>query len=144
MCSAFVSSRAVECTYVRSSANARSSPAQSPVRIASKRRSSALSTSAATPVVSVATGGVMTFSFSFCLDRRRGGGSTRGPASRDHVLAEHLDRSQRLLVRNGLRLHDQDDLVDAGFLVELHALDAAVGIAGDDDAALAERVGIHL
>src|SRR5205814_7295865 len=142
MCSAFVSSRAVECTYVRSSASARSSAAQSPLRIASKRRSSALSTSAATPVVSVATGGVMTLSFS--NSSRDGARPRAGAARRDHVLAEHLDRLQRALVRNGLRLHDQNDLVDARFLVEPHALDAAVRIAGDDDAALAERVGIHL
>src|SRR5437867_9241190 len=142
MCSAFVSSRAVECTYVRSSASARSSAAQSPLRIASKRRSSALSTSAATPVVSVATGGVITLSLS--LDSRGDGGGAPGAARRDHVLAEHLDRLERALVRNRLRLHDEDDLVDPGLLVEPHALDAAVRIAGDDDAALAQGVGIHL
>src|SRR5262249_38853657 len=54
MCSAFDSSRAVEWTYVRSSASAASSAAQSPRRIASKRRSSARSTSASIPVSSVA------------------------------------------------------------------------------------------
>src|SRR5438093_8311782 len=142
MCSAFVSSRAVECTYVRSSASARSSPAQSPLRTASKRRSSALTTPAAPLVASVATGGVVPLSFS--NSSRDGARARAGAARRDHVLAEHLDRLQRALVRNGLRLHDQNDLVDARFLVEPHALDAAVRIAGDDDAALAERVGIHL
>ena len=47
-------------------------------------------------------------------------------------------------MRDRLGLGDQDDLVDPGLLVELHALDAAVRIAGEDDAAVAERVGIHL
>jgi hypothetical protein len=50
MCSAFDSCRAVECTYTRSSASVASSAAQSPRRIASKRRSSARSTSASVAV----------------------------------------------------------------------------------------------
>src|SRR5207244_4054510 len=35
-------------------------------------------------------------------------------------------------------------LIDPGLLVEPHTLDAAIRIAGDDDAALAQGVRIHL
>src|SRR5262245_7169403 len=65
-----------------------------------------------------------------------------GAARRNDVLAEHLDRLQRAVVRNGLRLRDQDDLIDSGLLVELSAPDAAVGVTGDDDAPVAQGVGV--
>jgi len=50
----------------------------------------------------------------------------------------------RALVRDRLGLRDQDDLIDPGFLVELNSFDAAVRVAGDDDAAVAQGVRIHL
>src|SRR5206468_1027883 len=74
-------------------------------------------------------------------DRRGSGASAvRG----NDVLAEHLDGRERALVRDGLGLRDQDDLIDAGLLVQLYAADAAVRVAGDDDAAVAQGVGVHL
>src|SRR5262244_3073125 len=43
--------------------------------------------------------------------RGHGPGARRGPARRDHVLAEHLDGAHGPLVGDRLGLHDRDDLV---------------------------------
>src|SRR5262249_19943633 len=52
-------------------------------------------------------------------------GARLGAARRDHVLAEHLDRAHRALVRDGLRLHDPDHLVYARLLASTHPTGSA-------------------
>src|SRR5262245_64647253 len=111
--------------------------------MASKRRSSARRTSASVPLSSLtAVAMALSLRSAHTAVRSHAGqnGSRLGPAARrDDVLAKHLDGGERPVVGNGLGLGDENDLVDAGLLVEPQPLDAAVGIASDDDAAVAER-----
>src|SRR5262245_18840687 len=102
--------------------------------MASKRRSSARRTSASVPFSSLTA---VAMAPSLASHSRQGRLRLGSTARRDDVLAEHLDGGQRPLVRDGFRLGDEDDLIHAGLLVELHPLDAAVRVTGDDDAAVA-------
>ena len=56
--------------------------------------------------------------------------------------AIQLDGLHHLVVGDGLRLHDQHDLVDADVFVHLDGLDAAFRVAGDDHAPVGQHVGV--
>lgn len=53
---------------------------------------------------------------------------------RDHLFSVEFDGFHHLLVGYGLRLHDQHDLIDTDVLIGLDGLDAALRVAGYDDA----------
>ena len=58
------------------------------------------------------------------------------------MFAEHFDRFHYFGVSDGFGGHQELELVDAGSFMEFGGLDAAFGIAGDDNAALRQSVGV--
>src|SRR5262245_51784087 len=53
------------------------------------------------------------------------------PEARDDLASEQLDRLQHGLVRDGVRVHETEQEVDAGLLVATAHFEAVVGCADD-------------
>src|SRR5262245_27001898 len=73
----------------------------------------------------------------------------RLPEAGDDLLREELDRAHHLLVRNAVRLHEADHVIEAGSGVALDLADAVVDVADDHHVLLVEvlegaLVALHL
>ena len=60
------------------------------------------------------------------------------------MLAEHFDGFHDFGVSDGFGGHEELQLVDAGCFVKFGSLDAALGVSGDDHAAVGQGIGIEL
>src|SRR5262249_55873320 len=73
----------------------------------------------------------------------------RSAEPRDDLLREQLDRPHHLLVRDAIRLHERDEVVEPGLLVALDLPDAVVDVPDDHHVLLVEvlegaLVALHL